>query len=228
MKYSKIKKAEFITRPNRFIAMCMVEGLVQECHVKNTGRCKELLVPGTTVFLEESDNPDRKTKYDLVSVYKNGKLFNIDSQAPNKVFAEWLEKEILFKNISLVKPETKYKNSRFDFYVEYGGGKAFIEVKGVTLERDGVLLFPDAPTQRGVKHINELCDAVDDGYEGYIVFIIQTNEAKYFTPNKDTHPQFAQSLKIAQEKGVNILCLLCDTKPDLLRVNDSVLVSIRI
>lgn len=221
MRYENIKKAEFISRPNRFIAMCMVDGRMTECHVKNTGRCKELLVPGATVFLEKSSNSSRKTDYDLVAVYnKNNQLFNIDSQAPNKVFGEWLEKRILFKDLSHIKAEVKYKDSRLDFYVAHGDRKAFIEVKGVTLEKDGVMLFPDAPTERGIKHIHTLCDAVACGYEGYIAFVIQTNRAKYCSPNRQTHPQFADALKAAQEKGVQILSLLCKTEPDLLEIKE--------
>ena len=220
MHYKNIIEGIFINRPNRFIAICEIGGIKEVCHVKNTGRCRELLIPGATVFLEKSENPERKTKYDLVAVLKGDKLFNIDSQAPNKVFYEWLKNGGLFDEASLIKPEYKYKNSRFDFYVEYEDKKAFIEVKGVTLEDNGVLLFPDAPTLRGEKHIKELISALDEGYEAYIVFIIQTEEAKYFTPNKKTHPSFAEALKTAEEKGVRIVCLNCHTKADSLKIKD--------
>lgn len=226
MKYDNIKKAIFKSRPNRFIAICEVDGKEEVCHVKNTGRCRELLKEGVTVYLEESKNPQRKTKYDLVSVDKNGELFNIDSQAPNKVVYEWLENGGLFKNISLIKPEYKYESSRFDFYVEYSGKRAFIEVKGVTLEEDGVLLFPDAPTQRGVKHINELISSLDMGYEAYIIFVVQTKKAKYFTPNAKTHKEFCDALKKAQKSGVKILCFSCKTQPDFLEIEKSVPVMI--
>ena len=193
MKYRKIKKGNFIERPNRFIAYVNVEGEEnnpQIVHVKNTGRCKELLVDNATVFLEESDNPNRKTKYDLVKVIKNGILINMDSQAPNKVVNEWLLNNGLFKNTELVKPEKTFEKSRFDFYVEGDGKKAWIEVKGVTLEKDGVAMFPDAPSDRAVKHIEHLIKAKNIGYEAYIVFVIQMKGIKYFTPNRESLPLF--------------------------------------
>ncbi len=219
MRYNNIKKAVFKSRPNRFIAICAADGEEQVCHVKNTGRCKELLIPGVTVYLEERESKDRKTKFDLIAVLKGDTLFNIDSQAPNKVFGEWLSKGNLFRDFSLIRPETKYKNSRFDFYIEHSMGKAFVEVKGVTLEENGVLKFPDAPTERGVKHIGELCDAVENGYEAYIAFIVQTDRAEFFTPNRKTHPEFADALEEAQKKGVKIICLSCRIKPDLIEIN---------
>lgn len=222
MKYSNIHKAVFKSRPNRFIAICDLDGVEQICHVKNTGRCRELFVPDCTVYLEKSENPERKTAYDLVAVMKGSELFNIDSSAPNKVFGEWLGSGGLFDDITLIKPEETYKNSRFDFYVEHGENKAFIEVKGVTLEENGVLLFPDAPTQRGVKHIYELCDALENGYESYIAFIIQTEKASFFTPNRRTHPEFAAALEYAGKRGVKILCLSCKTAPDSLEIADYV------
>lgn len=222
MQYKNIKKATFLSRPNRFIAICSIDGKDEICHVKNTGRCRELLIGGAAVFLEENDNKERKTKYDLVAVLKGDALFNIDSQAPNKVFYEWLLKGRLFDDISFIKPEYKYKNSRFDFYVEHGKEKTFIEVKGVTLEEDGVLLFPDAPTERGLKHIEELCNAMNEGYEAYIVFVVQTEKAKYFTPNKKTHISFANALKEAEKKGVKIISLSCEAMPDSLEIKDFV------
>ena len=222
MRYENIKEAIFISRPNRFVANCLVDGKEEVCHVKNTGRCRELLTENAVCYLEESSNPDRKTKYDLVGVIKNGELFNIDSQAPNKVVGEWLEAGGLFDDIKVMRPECKYKNSRFDFYAEFGDRKAFIEVKGVTLEADGVLLFPDAPTQRGVKHINKLISAIDDGFDAYIIFVVQTENAMYFTPNSATHKEFADALKTAKKQGVKILCYTCKTTPDLLEIKDRV------
>lgn len=219
MKYRNIKEGIFIARPNRFIAHVEIDGKTQVCHVKNTGRCRELLVPGTKVFLEESDNPLRKTRFDLIAVYKNHVLFNIDSQAPNKVFGEWLAESGYFPNISHIKPECFYKKSRFDFYFEYDGKKAFAEVKGVTLENNGVFLFPDAPTERGVRHIKELCEALDEGYEAYAVFVLQAKGAEYFAPNAETHPEFAVAVKSAAEKGVHILCLDCIVEPDFLKID---------
>ena len=222
MKYKKVVEGIFRDRPNRFIAYVEVNGVTEVCHVKNTGRCKELLVPGVKVYLEESDNPDRKTKYDLISVYKGEKLFNIDSSAPNKVFGEWVKNSDYFKNITLVKPEKKYGNSRFDFYIEADGRKIFAEVKGVTLEKDGVLMFPDAPTERGVKHINELVECVKDGFDAYAVFVIQTDEAKYFTPNVETHKEFAVALKNALKNGVKVLCLTCNVMKDEISIKDQI------
>ena len=214
MKYKNIKEGTFLSRPNRFLANVEIDGQTHVCHVKNTGRCRELLVPGARVYLEESDNPLRKTGFDLVSVYKENKLFNIDSSAPNKIFGEWIEASGLFGNDVFVKPECKYKNSRFDFYIESGNRRIFAEVKGVTLEENGVMMFPDAPTERGVKHLNELVECVKDGYEGYVVFIIQADTAKYFTPNRKTHEEFADALKNAETCGVRIICLCCDVKMD--------------
>jgi len=164
MEYENIRQAKFISRPNRFLSYIEIDGRVERCHVKNTGRCKEILVPGTTVYVRESGNSNRKTKYDLISAYKGDRLINIDSQVPNRVFYEWVTGGNLFDDITLIKPECKYKNSRFDFYIETPSRKAFIEVKGVTLEIDGVAMFPDAPTERGVRHLTELCQSVLECY----------------------------------------------------------------
>ena len=194
----------------------------QIVHVKNTGRCKELLVDNATVFLEESDNPNRKTKYDLVKVIKNGILINMDSQAPNKVVNEWLLNNGLFKNTELVKPEKTFEKSRFDFYVEGDGKKAWIEVKGVTLEKDGVAMFPDAPSDRAVKHIEHLIKAKNIGYEAYIVFVIQMKGIKYFTPNRETHPQFCETLIKANKCGVKILAYDCIVTEDELKIDQPV------
>lgn len=222
MKYNNIKKAKFINRPNRFIANIEVDGKVEVCHVKNTGRCKELLIENVDIFVQEFDNSNRKTKYDLISVYKGDRLVNIDSQVPNKVFHEWLKKGLLFNDIKLIKPEFKYNNSRFDFYVETEHKKILMEVKGVTLEEDGIVLFPDAPTERGLKHINELIDCLEEGYVAYVVFIIQMKDVFYFTPNYNTHKAFGETLKKAREKGVNIIALDCKITEDSIEVEDLV------
>lgn len=222
MKYKNIIKAKFISRPNRFIAHVEIDGKTEIAHVKNTGRCKELLKEGATVYVQKSDNPLRKTKYDLITVEKNKMLINMDSQAPNKVFGEWVKQGNFTSNISLIKPECKYGNSRFDFYIETDERKIFAEIKGVTLEENGVVMFPDAPTERGVKHIRELCECVNNGYEGYIFFIIQMEKCNYFTPNKVTHPEFAEALKFASKCGVNIKALNCRVASDELKILNEV------
>ena len=223
MKYRDIFEAEFIDRPNRFIANVIIDGQSAVCHVKNTGRCKELLIPGVKVCVQRALKPERKTQWDLIAVMKGDRLINIDSAAPNAVFGEWLRAGGLTGAMpELIRPETVYKSSRFDFYFEQLGKKAFAEVKGVTLEEDGVVLFPDAPTERGVKHLHGLIDCVQDGYEAYAVFIVQMKGVKYFTPNRATHPEFADALKAAQDAGVNILALDCAVKPDEIRVCDRV------
>lgn len=218
--YDNIVSGKFISRPNRFIAIVEIDGAEHTCHVKNTGRCRELLVPGASVFLEEASNPNRKTKYDLISVYKNRNLINIDSQAPNRVFNEWLNEKNLFNKIKLIKPETKYGNSRFDFYIEADGKKIFVETKGVTLEEDGIAMFPDAPTERGRKHLNELSDSVKNGYDAYVAFIIQMSGVKLFKPNIKTDLNFADDLKKASESGVKIIALDCMVTENSLKIND--------
>lgn len=223
MKYDKITKGRFISRPNRFIANVEIDGTNEVCHVKNTGRCKELLIPGlTTVYVQGSDNPNRKTKYSLIGVLKDDKKINMDSQVTNKVVHEWILKGNIFENVKLIKPEKKYKNSRFDFYVETENEKAFIEVKGVTLEENGVVRFPDAPTERGVKHIHELCECLDDGYKAYIIFVIQMKDVLYFTPNDDTHKAFGDALRIAYKKGVQVLAVNCYVSEDSIDICDYV------
>ncbi|MBO5955363.1 MAG: DNA/RNA nuclease SfsA [Clostridia bacterium] len=218
MRYENVKEGKFLERPNRFIAYVEIGGEVQVCHVKNTGRCKELLVPGVRVLVQECDNPERKTKYDLIAVYKGDALFNIDSQAPNKVFGEWLKSGEYFKDITFIKPEKTFGSSRFDFYFEYGGKKAFAEVKGVTLERDGVFLFPDAPTERGVRHIKELIECKAQGYDAFAVFVVQAEGAESFVPNAETHPEFSEVLKRAEKSGVKILCLSCRVTENSLEI----------
>ena len=222
MKYENVKKGIFIDRPNRFIANVEIDGAVEVVHVKNTGRCKELLVEGVTVFVQEFENSNRKTKFDLIAVCKGDRLYNIDSQAPNKVFYEWILKSRYFGDIDYIKPECKYGDSRFDFYMESKNRKIYAEVKGVTLEDDGVLMFPDAPTERGVKHIKELCKCVEEGFEAYVCFVVQTDKAKYFTPNKRTHPAFAEALLEAKDKGVDILCVNCKVTEDSLEIDEFV------
>lgn len=210
MEYRNIIEGIFIERPNRFIAYVLINGNKEKVHVKNTGRCRELLVPGATVFLEESDNPNRKTRYDLIKVVKGNRIVNMDSQAPNKVVGEWLQKNNLYKNTTLIKAEKTYEKSRFDFYVEGDGRKAFMEVKGVTLENDGVVKFPDAPSDRAVKHIEHLIKAKEEGYDAYIMFVIQMANVKYFSPNEETHPAFAEVLRKASVAGVRILAYECN------------------
>lgn len=222
MIYENIIDGNFISRPNRFIAQVNINGKEETVHVKNTGRCKELLTDNAKVYCQHFANTSRKTAYDLISVYKGDRLINMDSQAPNKVFKEFLERNILFKNIEIIKPECKFQNSRFDFYVKTADKEIFIEVKGVTLEEYGVVLFPDAPTERGIKHLNELICAKNQGYDAYAVFVIQMENVKYFTPNSKTHPAFAEALKKAKANGVNILCYDCKVTETLLEINNSV------
>lgn len=209
MKYKEVVKGVFRERPNRFIAKVEIDGCEETVHVKNTGRCKELLLENSVVYLSVSDNPLRKTKYDLITVEKqteNGTvLINMDSQAPNDMVAEWLKKGALFSKNAIIKREVTFGKSRFDFYVEDSNNKAFIEVKGVTLENEGVALFPDAPTERGVKHIKELCSCVEKGYSAYIVFVIQMSGINLFKPNDATHKEFGDALRQAEKAGVSIL-----------------------
>lgn len=222
MRYENIEEAVFLKRPNRFIAHVMRDGQEEICHVKNTGRCRELLVPGASVFIEKSSNPARKTKYDLIGVRKGDILVNMDSQVPNKAVQEWLQKGELFPDLMLIRPETKYGDSRFDFYLEAGSRKIFMEVKGVTLEEDSTARFPDAPTERGVKHINELVKAVREGYEAYILFVIQMKGVKSFEPNDRTHPEFGEALRAAARAGVNVLAYDCIVEPDSIQIDRQV------
>ena len=219
MKYKDTVQGIFLSRPNRFIAHVDIGGEVQVCHVKNTGRCRELLVKGARVILQPSQNPERKTKYDLIAVYKGGMLINMDSQAPNKVIGEWIETSGYFDRLKLVKPEAVFENSRFDFYIETEKEKIYAEVKGVTLEENGVVRFPDAPTERGVKHLRELCEAVKQGYDAYVFFVIQMAQCRYFTPNRDTHPEFAHALREASESGVKVVALTCNVTESSLDID---------
>ena len=226
MIYENIVAGNFLSRPNRFIAQVNINGITETVHVKNTGRCKELLTDNAKVLCQHFANTSRKTAYDLISVYKGDRLINMDSQAPNKVFKEFLEKNILFENIEIIKPECKYQNSRFDFYVKTADKEIFIEVKGVTLEENGVVLFPDAPTERGIKHLNELVTAKNNGYDAYVVFVVQMENVKYFTPNSKTHQAFAQALLNAKNNGVNVLCYDCKVTETTLDINNPVEVKI--
>ena len=224
MKYNKIVEAKFIERPNRFVAYCDIDGNTEKIHVKNTGKCKELLVPGSKVYLEESDNPNRQTRYSLIAVIKGNRLINMDSQVTNKMVYEALADKSLIlpgfdEEITLIKPEKTYGNSRFDVYIEGKTKKAFIEVKGCTLEIDGVVKFPDAKTERGVKHVRELIEAKKDGYLAYIIFVIQMEDVLYFTPNTEMHKEFGDVLKEAQENGVKILAYDSIVDIDNIRLN---------
>ena len=222
MQYKKIHPAIFCARPNRFIAQVELEGQLTVCHVKNTGRCRELLVPGAAVYLSESANTARKTKYDLVAVEKGRRLINMDAQAPNQVFEEWARAGRFVPELTLLRPETKYGSSRFDFYWEAPGRRGFVEVKGVTLEEDNVVRFPDAPTLRGVKHLEELAVACGDGYEATVCFVIQMEGAAWFAPNDRTHPQFGQALRRAEQAGVRVLAVDCTVAPDRLEIKGPV------
>lgn len=210
MTYDNIKRAVFIDRPNRFIANIELDGRREVCHVKNTGRCRELLTPRADVLVQECNGSARKTKYDLISVYKDERLINMDSQVPNKVFAEWLKSGVLFQNITLIQPERRFGNSRLDFYIEADSRRAFVEIKGVTLEENGVVRFPDAPTERGVNHLNELITCIDQGFDAYVIFIIQMKGVKYMEPNWVTHPAFGEALREATSAGVRALALECE------------------
>lgn len=224
MQYSNIQRATFLSRPNRFIAHIEVDGREEVCHVKNTGRCRELLTDRATIYVEHHDNSKRKTKYSLIAVEKGGLLINMDSQAPNKVVGEWLLKKEPFGKVKLLKPECTYGSSRFDFYLETEAEKMFIEVKGVTLEEDGVVRFPDAPTERGVKHLQELCSCVEAGYKAAVVFVVQMEGMKYFEPNDKTHPQFGEALRQARKAGVQVLAYECHVTPSSLVITKEVLV----
>lgn len=229
MEYIKTVKGTFVARPNRFVAEVIVNGETVKCHVKNTGRCKELLVKGATVFLEDFEGRmgSRKMRYSLIAVIKNDILINMDSQAPNKVVEEaLLDGRIKVPNMDKlieVKREKTFGNSRFDFYLKDKDGKeAYLEVKGVTLEEKGICKFPDAPTERGIKHIHELIKAKEEGYEAYIVFVIQMKGVKYFTPNYETHKEFGNALKEARAAGVEILAFDSIVKPDFLAVDKEI------
>ncbi len=223
MKYKKTVSGTFLSRPNRFIAKVEINGVVHTVHVKNTGRCKELLKEGVKVYLSESDNPDRKTKYDLIAVEKSRAdkaplLINMDSQAPNEVVHEWLTDGAFGKNVK-IKREYTFGESRIDFYVETEKEKILLEVKGVTLENDSVASFPDAPTLRGIKHINELIKAKEQGYKAVIIFVIQMKDIYEFVPNNITHKAFGDALKSARKNGVEILAYDCKITSDGMKID---------
>ncbi len=225
MKYNNIKCAKFVHRKNRFIAEIIINNNIELCHIKNTGRCKELLIEGVDIFVQENDNPNRKTKYSLICVKKGDLLINMDSQIPNYVAKEAIEKGIIkeLKDISYIKQEVTYKKSRFDIYFEKKTGqKGFIEIKGVTLEENGIARFPDAPSQRAIKHINELIEAKNEGYDVYILFVIQLKNIKHFEPNKQTHYAFYEALKRAKNHKIPILAYDCFVDIDQILLKDKV------
>ena len=222
MKYSNIERVYFKERPNRFIAYVETEEGREICHVKNTGRCKELLTSDAVVYVQRNDNPARKTKLDLIGVEKGDYLINMDSQPPNAAVKEWLQAGNLFSKNAAVYSEKTYGESRFDFYIEDGERKAFMEVKGVTLELDGVCRFPDAPTERGVKHIRELIKCMEDGYEAYILFVIQMSPVKYLEPNDATHKAFGDALREAAKAGVHVMARDCKVTIDSMEIMNEV------
>lgn len=221
MRYGEVVRGRFLHRPNRFVAYTEIEGRETVVHVKNTGRCRELLVPGCTVYLAKSDNPARRTAFDLVAVEKarEGRaplLINMDAQAPNAVAAEWLPRSGLFSPSATFRREVTFGASRFDLYVEDGERRAFVEVKGVTLEEGGIARFPDAPTERGVKHLRELCAAVEAGYEAFLLFVVQMKEITAVVPNDEMHRAFGEALRAAAAAGVRLLAVDCNVTPDTL------------
>lgn len=226
MKYEKVIPGRFLSRPNRFIANCEIDGAKETVHVKNTGRLRELLIPNAPVYLKLSDKPGRKTRYSLVTVKKGERLVNIDSNAPNKVVAEALKSGMLklpgMPNLDIIKAEHGYGNSRFDLYLEGGGQKAFMEIKGVTLEKNGIAMFPDAPTERGAKHVLELINAVKEGFLAYILFVIQMKDIRCFMPNDEMHRAFGDALRLAAKNGVHILAYDCHVEPDGFTIADPV------
>ncbi len=214
MYYENIEPAIFLERPNRFVAWVETHAGREICHVKNTGRCRELLVPGAEIYVQRNDNPARKTPLDLITVRKGTRLINMDSQVPNRVAAQWVLDSGFVSKQAVVKGEKNFGNSRFDLYIEDGKRKIFMEVKGVTLEDNGVVRFPDAPTERGVKHLKELTAARAEGYEAAVLFVIQMEQVLYLEPNDRTHAAFGQALRQAAEAGVQVLAIDCQIKPD--------------
>ena len=248
MYYDRICPGIFLRRPNRFLAEIEIEGKKEICHVKNTGRCRELLIPGAEVYVQKAAGPNRKTAYDLIAVQKGETLVNMDSQIPNRVVEEWLRKELLLRDISILRREVTFENSRFDLYAEYGrsifsaagdsvlpdpsqtkgaseeksGKKAFLEVKGVTLEENGIARFPDAPTERGVKHLTELCRCAAAGYEAYVIFVIQMKGVRQMEPNWNTHRAFGEALVKAKQEGVHVLSYDCVVTPETITLDREV------
>lgn len=226
IKYSNVVEGVFLERHNRFTATVLINGVEETVHVKNTGRCKELLIEGVRVYMSLSDNLNRKTKYDLIAVEKETDdgclLVNMDSQIPNDVVGEWLPESGFFSENATIKREVKFGNSRFDFYIEDGERRCFAEVKGVTLESKGVVSFPDAPTERGLKHLRELVLAKEKGFEAYLIFIVQMKGPYRFEPNSENHREFAQMLERAKEKGVNVLVYDCTVTPDTIKISEPI------
>ena len=225
MTYENMVPGVFLHRPNRFIAHVEIDGKEEVCHVKNTGRCRELLVPGTRVWCQKADNPGRKTKYDLITVQKGHRLINMDSQAPNTAAGEWLKNGGLGK-LEQLKAETFYGDSRFDFSFVKDGTPCFLEVKGVTLENDGVCAFPDAPTARGTRHLTELAKAAKESYGAYVLFVIQMADVKYLHPNEATDPTFSQALRQAAAAGVSVLAMDCTVTEKEMWLRQPVLVKL--
>jgi len=225
MIYANMTPGTFLARPNRFIAHVEIDGQTEVVHVKNTGRCRELLPVGAQVWCQKSDNPSRKTKYDLITVRKGCRLINMDSQAPNLAAKEWLAAGGLGK-ISNLRSETKHGDSRFDFSFVKDGRTCFLEVKGVTLENDGICAFPDAPTERGTKHLRGLTEAARDGYGTYVLFVIQMADVKYLHPNDTTDPEVGKALREAAANGVEILAVDCHVTVDEMKIRDFVTVTL--
>lgn len=222
MHYQNVREARFLDRPNRFIAHVELNGAVETVHVKNTGRCRELLVPGCTVYLEKGTNPNRKTAYDLIAVEKGTRLINMDAQAPNKVFAEWAAAGNFLPDVTAIRPEYAYGASRLDFCLETPEELHLVEVKGVTLEEGGNARFPDAPTERGVRHIRELQQAAESGLDAVLFFVVQIKDIHSVTPNDATHPAFGEALREAAAHGVRVLAYDCDVMPDSLTIRSAV------
>ena len=226
MRYHDMVPGIFRARPNRFIAHVEIDGKAEICHVKNTGRCRELLVPGAQVWCQKAANPARKTKFDLITVRKGSRLINMDSQAPNAAAKEWLLSGGLGQ-VTNLRSETVHGDSRFDFSFTLDGQECFLEVKGVTLEDDGVCAFPDAPTERGVKHLRGLTQAAQDGYGAYVLFVIQMPDVKYLRPHDERDPEFGKALREAARNGVQVLAMDCAVTPDTMEIRLPVLVDLR-
>lgn len=227
VQYGQVVSGKFIERPNRFVAICEVDGQAEVVHVKNTGRCKELLLPGVEVFLEEANSATRKTKYDLIAVMKQEQMINIDSQVPNKIFAEAMARKLalptLKGQIQLLKKEVTYQQSRFDFYFETDQAeKGFVEIKGMTLEEGGIVSFPDAPTLRGLKHVNELGQAMAEGYLGFVVFIVQMNQATYATINGEMQPALQQAFQEMMAEGLQVLAYTCVVSKESISLGEAI------
>ena len=221
MRYDRMVKGIFLARPNRFVAYIEIDGQVEVCHVKNTGRCRELLPAGAQVWCQKSANPNRKTKYDLIAVQKGDRLINMDSQAPNTAAGEWIRSGGM-GNVEQVRAETVHGDSRFDFSFILDGKQCFLEVKGVTLETDGICAFPDAPTERGVKHLRGLTAAVAEGYKAYVLFVVQMENVRYLHPNDETDPAFGAALREAAAAGVQVLAMDCKVTPESMTLRESI------